>query len=65
MPSRPAEYGRASDALGGRADPANVAPAIAFFLSSGITRTTGQTLVVDGGGEPLMCHEDIWAGATR
>lgn len=51
--------------LGGQAEPADVAPVIAFFLSPGNTRTTGQTLVVDGGGEPLMCREDIWAGATR
>lgn len=51
--------------LGGRAEPADVVPAIELFLSPANTRITGQTLIVDGGGEPLMTREDIWAGATR
>ncbi|WP_418060646.1 SDR family oxidoreductase [Pimelobacter simplex] len=51
--------------LGGRADAADVAPVIAFLLDPVNTRITGQTLFVDGGGETLMCHEDIWAGAAR
>ncbi|GAA1958577.1 SDR family oxidoreductase [Nocardioides panacihumi] len=51
--------------LGGRAEPEDVAPVIDFFLSPANTRITGQTLIVDGGGETLMCREDIWAGTTR
>ncbi|MFE5702255.1 SDR family oxidoreductase [Rhodococcus koreensis] len=51
--------------LGGRAEPDDVVPAIAYFLSPANTRVTGQTLIVDGGGETLMCHEDIWVGTAR
>lgn len=51
--------------LGGRAEAADVVPAIAFFLSPANTRITGQTLFVDGGGETLMCREDLWDGALR
>jgi NAD(P)-dependent dehydrogenase (short-subunit alcohol dehydrogenase family) len=51
--------------LGGRAELGDVVPAITFFLSPANTRITGQTLIIDGGGETLMCREDIWAGATR
>lgn len=51
--------------LGGRAEPEDVVPVIAFFLSTANTRVTGQTVVVDGGGETLMCREDLWAGALR
>ena len=65
----PAEVARVMAArpmpLGGRAEPKDVVPAIAFFLCPANTRVTGQTLIVDGGGETLMCHEDIWRGATR
>lgn len=51
--------------LGGRAEPADVVPAITFLLSPANTRITGQTVIVDGGGENLMCREDIWADAGR
>jgi NAD(P)-dependent dehydrogenase (short-subunit alcohol dehydrogenase family) len=51
--------------LGGRAESTDIVPAIAFFLSPANTRITGQTLFVDGGGETLMCHEDIWKGTAR
>lgn len=51
--------------LGGRAEAADVVPVIGFLLSAANTRVTGQTVIVDGGGETLMCREDIWAGATR
>ncbi|MFE5641526.1 SDR family oxidoreductase [Rhodococcus sp. NPDC056516] len=65
----PAEVARVMAArpmpLGGRAESWDVAPAISFFLSPANTRITGQTLFVDGGGETLMCREDIWRGATR
>lgn len=46
--------------LGGRAVAADIAPVIAFFLSPENTKVTGQLLFVDGGGEVLMCREDIW-----
>jgi NAD(P)-dependent dehydrogenase (short-subunit alcohol dehydrogenase family) len=47
--------------LGGRAVAEDIAPVIAFFLSPENTKVTGQLLFVDGGGEVLMCREDIWA----
>lgn len=46
--------------LGGVADADEVASAIGWFLSEENTKVTGQVLFVDGGGEVLMCGEDLW-----
>jgi NAD(P)-dependent dehydrogenase (short-subunit alcohol dehydrogenase family) len=45
--------------LGGTARPEEVAVVIAWFLSQENTKVTGQTLIVDGGGELLMRGNDL------
>ena len=51
--------------LGGQAKPADIAPVIAFLLSPENTAVTGQSIFIDGGGEVLMCGEDIWKRSPR
>lgn len=51
--------------LGGMATAEEVAELIAFLADTRNSKIAGQLIFIDGGGETLMGHEDIWEAMLR